>query len=260
MFEFLSLTPQMGLFQRTDKAFYIIACEVFRPELEHLTKNGQHEVHITYLKQGLHDTPDKLRETLQEHIDNLEAEHDLDFIGLAYGFCGRGLYGITSKKATLIVPRVHDCIPVLLGTGPEDTTVRAEEFGKTYWLSAGWIKYSQLDHITEREKRYQQYIEDYGQDSADYLMEVEHSWRLNYTNACLILWDGLESEQLNNEALYVAQDMTLPLTTYKGKTWYLEELIAGGTNEKNFFHILPNHTLNITGLGTLDLEKATETK
>ena len=40
---------------------HLIACEVFRPELERLTRAMRNAPEVTYLEQGLHDTPDELR-------------------------------------------------------------------------------------------------------------------------------------------------------------------------------------------------------
>lgn len=230
---------------------YIIACEVFRPELEHLTKNAKCVPVVTYLKQGLHDTPDLLRKELQENINAIEEEYAPSKIFLAYGFCGRGLYGITSKKACLIIPKVHDCIPVLLGDGP-DKELRPEEYSKTYWLSAGWIKYCQLDHIIDREKRFTNYVEQYGEDSADYLMEVELSWQNNYKECCLIKWDSLYTDQLVENALFIAKDMKLPYIEREASSWYLQELVDGGNNETHFFHLTPGTTLDLNEHGILD--------
>lgn len=69
---------------------------------------------MTYLEQGLHDTPDGLRHRVQQAVGTLEAESET-VIFLAYGLCGRGLTGVIGRTAALILPRVHDYIPVLLG-------------------------------------------------------------------------------------------------------------------------------------------------
>lgn len=44
---------------------HLIACEVFRPELERLTRAMRNAPEVTYLEQGLHDTPDELRRRVQ---------------------------------------------------------------------------------------------------------------------------------------------------------------------------------------------------
>lgn len=167
---------------------HLIACEVFRPELERLTRAMRNAPEVTYLEQGLHDTPDELRRRVQQAVDALEAKGET-IIFLAYGLCGRGLTGVTGHTATLILPRVHDCIPVLLGATQEQAN-ESSLGGGTYWLSPGWLRYSQTSFIQNREKRFKEYEERFGTDSAAYLIELEGSWLRNYTNACLILWEG----------------------------------------------------------------------
>ncbi len=231
---------------------YLIACEVFRPELEHLYQKMDVPIEFIYLHQGLHDTPDDLRNELQKAIDSIEEEYSPTEILLAYGFCGRGLYGIKTNKAKLILPKVHDCIPVLLGDGP-DKEIRPVEYAQTYWLSAGWLKYSQVEHIKLRAERYQEYIELYGQDSADYLMEVELSWKQNYQELTLIYWDGLYDNSLQENAKIVKEDMKLPYKERKGSSWYLQELLDGGQDTNKFFHITPGNTLEINASGLIDI-------
>lgn len=112
---------------------HLIACEVFRPELERLTRAMRNAPEVTYLEQGLHDTPDELRRRVQQAVDALEAKGET-VIFLAYGLCGRGLTGVTGRTAALILPRVHDCIPVLLGATQEQAN-ESSLGGGTYWLS-----------------------------------------------------------------------------------------------------------------------------
>lgn len=230
--------------------YIVIACEVFRPELELLAQKMQTPPIIKFLEQGLHDTPDNLRSEVQRLINETESEYQPSRIVLAYGLCGRGITEVTTKKARLIIPKVHDCIPVLLGSGI-DKEVRQEEFSKTYWLSAGWIKYSELDFIIKREARYKKYIEDYGQDSADYLMEVEQGWKNDYTAATMIKWEELYNEQLVKDGKYIANDMQLPYQEINAKTWFVQEILEGGENTEHFFHLNPGETIDINEHGMI---------
>ena len=69
---------------------YLIACEVFRPELERLMRGMADAPEVAWLEQGLHETPDDLRRKVQEAVDAFEAR-GAQTILLAYGLCGRGL-------------------------------------------------------------------------------------------------------------------------------------------------------------------------
>ncbi len=235
-----------------DEKTFIIACDVFRNELEYLCKKNSYAPTIIYLEQGLHELPATIVEGVQKEIDKLEEEHAPERIFLAYGLCGRGLSGVHSKKALLIVPKVHDCVPLLLGTGP-DNDIRPRENAETYWLSAGWSSYSCNFHIKEREERYKKYVEDYGQDSADYLMEVEYAWKTQYKAVCFIRWEAIINDEIIKNSKAVVADMGLPYTETQGSSDYLEEFLRGGGNKNNFFHIEPYFTLDLDTEGKLTL-------
>lgn len=214
---------------------HLIACEVFRPELERLTRAMRNAPEVTYLEQGLHDTPDELRRRVQQAVDALEAKGET-IIFLAYGLCGRGLTGVTGHTATLILPRVHDCIPVLLGATQEQAN-ESSLGGGTYWLSPGWLRYSQTSFIQNREKRFKEYEERFGTDSAAYLIELEGSWLRNYTNACLILWEGWEDErELVRTAKAVAGDAGLGYRELPGDPNFIQALLDGGKDGRFMAH------------------------
>ncbi len=233
---------------------HIIACEVFRPELEFLLQSPQEDSAlrpaVTYIKQGLHDTPDELRSTVQSMVRTLEEQGETTIL-MAYGFCGRGLAGVTGQSATLVVPRVHDCIPILLGS-PQEKANETALGGSTYWLSAGWLQHSQLSFMGNRDKRYAEYLEQFGKDSADYLIEVEASWLQHYTNLCLIYWEGWTEEELaklRNNAALLQKDKQLPLREVLGSPNFLQELLDGGG--ARCVRLAPGETLEIDGNGDI---------
>ena len=116
----------------------IVACEVFRPELQSLLGGNMDRCY--FLPQGLHRQPGLLRRTLQGIIDGLDANACVHTILFAYGLCGKGLDGIRSLKSRLIVPHSEDCIAVLHGVKAFHCPSQVDRTG-TYYLSAGWIRY-----------------------------------------------------------------------------------------------------------------------
>ncbi|WP_303237345.1 DUF1638 domain-containing protein [uncultured Bilophila sp.] len=228
---------------------HLIACEVFRPELERLLDAGNGACDVTYLEQGLHETPDSLRRKVQETVDGLEAQ-GAERILLAYGLCGRGLAGVTPRTSVLILPRTHDCIPVLLGT----SQARANECtlgGSTYWLSPGWLNYPQTLFFRKREERYRDYEARFGAEAAAYLIETEASWLKNYTNVCLIRWPGWENDaELLETSEAVARDAGLPFRVLPGKPDMLQALLEGGEDSR-FLHVRPGYTIDLDGNGAI---------
>lgn len=228
---------------------YLIACEVFRPELERLAPGMADAPEVAWLEQGLHETPDALRQKVREAVAAFEAR-GAQTILLAYGLCGRGLTGVTGRTATLVLPRAHDCIPILLGTTQEHADGCALG-GSTYWLSPGWLKYPQAFFFRDRERRFRDYEAKYGADAAAYLVETEAAWLKHYTNVCLILWEGWgDDDALRAEARAVARDAGLPLREVPGGGGLLRALLEGGRGE-GFVRLEPGFTLDIDGDGRL---------
>lgn len=222
---------------------HFVCCEVMRPEIEHVLEKTGKKLNITFFEQGLHDTPDVLRSKLQEKVAELEQQNESEII-LGYGLCGRGLNGLTSKQATLTVPSIHDCIPLLLGHSQQEAGALSLE-GSTYWLSAGWLRYSQVKFVNERIQRQKEYEELYGLDNALFLIEQERSRLQHYTNACLIEWKGMKNlDSIYADAKYVAEDAKLPLRTIEGRDEFLQALLAGGKDER-FLKIRPGQTIDI---------------
>jgi len=114
---------------------HVIACGVVREELSRWPLNG---LTFTFLEQGLHQTPTKMRAPIQEAIESLSGKN-IHRIVLCYGLCSNGLVGVRALEHPLIMPKIHDCIPMLLGS--VETWVKEQEREPgTYYLSKGFIK------------------------------------------------------------------------------------------------------------------------
>lgn len=229
----------------------VLACEVMRPELELLAASMDKAPELHFLQQGLHDTPERLRSEVQAAVQRLEEAPHVQRIVLAYGLCGRGLTGVHSHRATLVVPRVHDCIPLLLGQG-QDSYGAYSQGGSTFWMSPGWLACSQMQFIRNREARRADYVARFDEDSADYLMEVEAAWLASYKRAALIVWDTMpDMDTVIHTARMVAEDAGLPYAEQPGNAAYLTALLNGGHDPERFFQLAPGHTVDIGADGGL---------
>lgn len=115
----------------------IISCGALYGEVNELVM-PRDDWDVEFLPQGLHDKPDSsvMRRRIQDKIDELESKTDYNQIVLGYGFCGGGVEGLSTSGAKLIVPKVHDCIPLL--AGDKNLKGNMAEPG-TFYLSRGWI-------------------------------------------------------------------------------------------------------------------------
>ncbi|MFH0921865.1 MAG: DUF1638 domain-containing protein [Fibrobacterota bacterium] len=163
--------------------YHIIACHVLKRELDHFAGLSKNTVTFHYLEQGLHNTPEILRERLQAAVD--AAPENADAVLLGYGLCSNGLVGIRARKKRLVIARAHDCITFLLGS-KERYREYFDTHPGTYWYSPGWIETGTQPGRTRCEQLLKEYAEKYGEENAQYLMEMEQAWIKNYSNAAYV--------------------------------------------------------------------------
>ncbi len=186
----------------------IIACDVMNREISLLVASSPHYCDVQYLPQGLHNTPDILREEVAEAIrkteekgypyDHMGTKAPYDAILLMYGLCSNGLAGIRCLKTPLVLPRAHDCITLLLGSKERYRKLFDENPG-TYWYSSGWMERGWMPSEEKHRYMLEQYTEYYGEDNAEYLMEMEQNWIKEYKQALWIAWPELGGSEWGRE-------------------------------------------------------------
>jgi N-methylhydantoinase A/oxoprolinase/acetone carboxylase beta subunit len=173
----------------------VIACGVLAADLKAIAPSLGLDVRLHFLPGGLHATPERLRVELQKTIDAVSAAQDSSRIVIGYGVCGRGTVGLHARGIPLVIPRVHDCIALFLGSDAEYRRQFAAHPG-TYYLSAGWVE-EKGDGSPRRNmgsdgaahplySTYEQLVEAYGSDNADYIHDFMQSWTRNYTRSAFI--------------------------------------------------------------------------
>ncbi len=115
-----------------------LACETIVDEIKRSAAEVNSQIPIRWIESGLHNSPEKLRSHLQDEIQALERS-DLDKILLLFGSCGNALLGLTSARCRMVIPRVDDCISLLLGGNKKRNTLSAEAMA--YYLTRGWLRH-----------------------------------------------------------------------------------------------------------------------
>jgi hypothetical protein len=85
---------------------------------------------------ALHSNPEKLRVRLLREVSEMEDQSSEIILG--YGLCGRALEGVVSRKSTLVMPRVDDCVCALLGSRERRKKLLREDAG-CYFLEQHWL-------------------------------------------------------------------------------------------------------------------------
>jgi hypothetical protein len=230
----------------------VIACDVLRREISYLASRSPCYVDTTFLPQGLHENPDKLRAFLTEEIEKangnfpyqmFEKKVSYDYIILAYGLCDNSIVGLKSLDVPLAVPKAHDCITLILGS-KERYTELFDKYPGTYWYSRGWIERSLHPSKDRYETTDKSYVEKSGEDNAEYLMEMEQGWFKSYSRAFFIDWECLGNSDIYRSYTKECADyLKWNFEEEKGSPSLLEKMLKGEFNESEVLIVQPGKSI-----------------
>jgi len=220
--------------------YEIIACHVLWREVCHFAAEAPVVLHPTFLKQGLHCTPDTLREELQAAIDAVPEDRDAVLLG--YGLCSNGIAGIVARDVPLVVPRAHDCITLLLGS-KERYRQYFDEHRGTYWYSPGWIDTDSMPGKERYEDTLAGYVEKYGEDNGTYLMEMEQAWFREYSNAAYVDLGFVEAEPYKEYTRRCAAWLDWDYDELTGDPRLFVDMLAGNWAEEDFLIVQPGERI-----------------
>lgn len=204
----------------------LIACRTLEDELLSVIPK---EMDYEFLDYALHDTPEILKQKLCEAF---AADHDHNTILMGYGLCSNSVLGISSPRHRLVIPRVHDCISLLLGSRERYD----KEFSKvpaTFYLSEGWIK--------QKGDPYSAYLrncERYGEDMA---MEFNQMLYANYQRVAYIHTMDREQGDIDYSKK-VANFLQVDFTELQGNMDLFRALVSGEWDER-FIIVEPGQIL-----------------
>lgn len=206
----------------------ILACKTLKHEIEKACNDNNIDYPIYWVESGLHNYPEKLHKTVQEELDKLQ---DFDRVIMTFGLCGNALLGIKSNNLELIMPKVDDCISLMLGSVDE----RRKYGGKNgmYFLTKGWIEGERNLWV-----EYQYTIEKYGEETGKEVFDM----MLNHYKTLGIIdtkcYDLSEIMPLCRE---ISETLNLKLKILEYPIDYIEKLLTGPWDEKKFVVIKPHN-------------------
>lgn len=225
----------------------ILGCGVFEPELQSVIGDSPHEVDFEPLQAGLHETPGRLRETLQRAIDRA-AQAGYDAVALAYGLCGRGTAGLVASGITVVIPRVHDCLTLFLGSREEYRRQFRRHPG-TYYITPGWFTHKlgldqtgrlrSWSHNARDHPRFAELAEQYGEESAAEILQFLGSWKRNYTRVAVIDTGCGQVDECRRFAERVAENLGWHHEALDGDTAILRDLAFGEWDQEHFLVLEP---------------------
>jgi hypothetical protein len=233
--------------------YALIACDVFQEELSAFAGDTPPWHHIEYLKMGLHDQPDKLRQEIQAAITRIEADSEVDTILLAYGLCGNGLLGICAQRCILILPRAHDCISILLGGMERHSAILKENPG-TYFYTPGWVRSKRVPGPDREAHIRTVYAERYPDDEEmiDELVEADADAFAHHNCAAYV--DVTGNSQAERYCQDCAQHLGWQFRRLSGDSSMLKDLLNGNWEDSRTLTVPPGHKTVQHGQSTLCCE------
>jgi hypothetical protein len=231
-----------------------IVCDMLMLPVEHLAESSVHELVLTDLSAALHVEPLPLRDRIQEEVDRIEAEDPAaDAIILGYGLCGGATAGLIARTKPLVLPRAHDCVTIFLG-GRERYMREHEATPGTYWFTEdnikrgtalkGWLlgDSSRSDGVGAT---YDEYVEKYGAENADYLMEALGEWQSHYQRGAFIETGLAEDDTAREAARKESESRGWRFEPILSDLALIENLMSGKW-DKDFLVVQPGETLEMS--------------
>ena len=217
---------------QTPAPIALIGCDIIRPELEVLCREHAPQTRLRFLDQNLHRRPEQMPAIIQAAIDDL-ADEDIAQVVLGYGLCSNGLVGVEAPPQGMIVPRVHDCVALVLGSRAAFDEQFTAHPG-TYYLTASWID-ADKDPLGTMEKEYAPRL---GRETAEWGMreELRHQTRIALVDSgvCAGSCDRVRDRAQANAEFFDKQYEELA-----GSAEYLKRLITGPYPQDEFIAIAP---------------------
>ncbi|MBL7199405.1 MAG: DUF1638 domain-containing protein [Anaerolineae bacterium] len=229
-----------------------LGCEALARIIYLCAARSPHLIDVELFQLGLHREPADLRVRLQARIDATVGK-GYDALVLAYGLCGQTTAGLTARDTPVVIPRAHDCITLFLGSRARYQD-QFENRPGTYWYALDYIERGEGSGTTlslgskadtDIRSVYDEYVEKYGVDNADYLMEVMGAWQDHYKRAAFIEMGIGDSTAVESKARDQAASRGWTFERLTGDLVLVRKLLGGDWNA-DFLILEPGQQITMT--------------
>lgn len=230
--------------------YKLIACEVARPEFDHVIGASAKPVSTEYLEQGHHNDVVNGRKAIQDRID-AASDGSCEAILLGYALCNNMLVGLRARNSPLVIARAHDCITWFLGSKERYARIFEADPG-TYCYTAGWLEvvrgHDQVGQSASASGvvvavEYAKLVEQYGEDNAAYLWELSNAWIKNYRYGAYIAVPGANHDSQRQRFREICARNSWEYKEIEGDLGLLQRWVDGEWDANDFLIVGPGETI-----------------
>ena len=204
----------------------ILACRNLEAEVRLAMRRSGCTYPLEVLAENNHDVPKLLRQRIQERLDEIQ---DADRVLLAFTACGGAITGLRSGNFELVIPRVDDCLSLLLGSMERRRAVLEGGFG--IFLTKAW-----LDHERSMPAELRRIYEKYPPERAQKIVKAMYG---HFDSLNVIDTGAYDVAQILPRTEELAKMLGLEHRIVPGTLSYLEELLGGSYDPARFLVIPP---------------------
>ena len=204
----------------------IISCRTLENELRAALPSCAGSYDLVWFDSRLHNVKRKLHDVVQEFLNSADGRGYRSVL-MATGFCGNAVLDLRAGDAPLVIPRVDDCISLLLGS-----VQQKHRWLNSYFLTEGWLKGG--ENIWNE---YQRSLQKYGEEKTEQIFRIMLA---NYRRLTLLDTGCYDLEACGRQAREIAEKLALELTVAPASVDYLRRLLTGPWDEEHFL-IVPPH-------------------
>lgn len=228
----------------------LITSKILCREVSKIIADCDNYIDVSYIRENYRNDQKKLHDVIQREIDLIETESDcyssdescgkFDAILLGFGLCSNSTTNITSKKYTVVMPRAHDCMTLLLGSSSRYREIFDECNGNVYWYTTGKMENALLPCKATELLSYKNNLEKYGAANASYLAGKDKMALLSYKRAAFID-TGIKSDECERLARDGAEYYGWEFKKYASDFSLLTDFLKGNWDKERFLKIPPTY-------------------
>ncbi|MGC8744694.1 MAG: DUF1638 domain-containing protein [Verrucomicrobiia bacterium] len=236
----------------------LIACEIFFREICYCAAISKNIVDAEFLTQGYHDIPQTGAVEIQKRIDAVPPGK-YDAIALGYGLCSKIVTGLVARHTPIVIPRMHDCITMFLGSRERYKSM-FESCPGTYYYTSGWLEcltrrggeaningFLMPANVAEGFKvALDQLEKKYGKDNAEYLVFLFSQWENMYNRGVLINFEFARHLKFDEKVKEICKNRGWEYGEIEGDLGYLQRLLDGDWREDEFLILNPGEKIVAT--------------